>query len=295
MTHVFPAPAKLNLFLHVVGRRADGYHLLQSVFRLIDHSDTVHLQLRADGRVVREVDLPGVPEHEDLTVRAARLLQAHAPAGVGVSIRLEKVLPLGGGLGGGSSDAATVLLALNRLWQVNLPRVTLQKLALQLGADVPVFVFGQTAFAEGIGEILHPISAPPAWYVVLTPPVQVPTAVIFAMPELTRNTPALKIARFSAGMGHTTLHGFQPVESRSPLVGRNDLQSVVVNRYPEVARHLAWLGQFGEARMTGSGACVFASFGTEDAARDVLRHLPGTMKGFVAQGLDKHPLYDLCA
>jgi len=277
MTHVFPAPAKLNLFLHVVGRRADGYHLLQSVFRLIDHSDTVHLQLRADGRVVREVDLPGVPEHEDLTVRAARLLQAHAPAGAGVSIRLEKVLPLGGGLGGGSSDAATVLLALNRLWQVNLPRVTLQKLALQLGADVPVFIFGQTAFAEGIGEILHPISAPPAWYVVLTPPVQVPTAVIFATPELTRDTPALKIARFSAGMGC------------------NDLQSVVVNRYPEVARHLAWLGQFGEARMTGSGACVFASFGTEDAARDVLRQLPGTMKGFVAQGLDKHPLYDFCA
>ncbi|MBT9590000.1 MAG: 4-(cytidine 5'-diphospho)-2-C-methyl-D-erythritol kinase [Thiobacillus sp.] len=277
MTHVFPAPAKLNLFLHVVGRRADGYHLLQSVFRLIDHSDTVHLQVRNDGRVVREVDLPGVPEHDDLTVRAARLLQAHAPAGAGVSIRLEKVLPLGGGLGGGSSDAATVLLALNRLWQVNLPRVILQKLALQLGADVPVFIFGQTAFAEGVGEILHPISAPPAWYVVLTPPVQVPTAAIFATPELTRNTPALKIARFSAGMG------------------RNDLQSVAVNRYPEVARHLEWLGQFGEARMTGSGACVFASFGAEDAARDVLRQLPGTMKGFVAQGLDKHPLYDFCA
>ncbi|OZA30525.1 MAG: 4-(cytidine 5'-diphospho)-2-C-methyl-D-erythritol kinase [Hydrogenophilales bacterium 17-61-9] len=277
MTHVFPAPAKLNLFLHVVGRRADGYHLLQSVFRLIDRSDTVHLQLRNDGRVVREVDLPGVPEDSDLTVRAARLLQAHAPAGAGASIRLEKVLPLGGGLGGGSSDAATVLLALNRLWQVNLPRATLQKLALQLGADVPVFIFGQTAFAEGVGEILHPVSAPPAWYVVLTPPVQVPTAAIFATPELTRNTPAFKIARFSAGMGH------------------NDLQSVAVNRYPEIARHLEWLGRFGEARMTGSGACVFASFGTEGAARDVLRQLPGTMKGFVAQGLDKHPLYDFCA
>ena len=295
MTHVFPAPAKLNLFLHVVGRRADGYHLLQSVFRLIDHSDQVHLQLRTDGRVVRDTDLPGVLEDDDLTVRAARLLQAQAPAGPGVSIRLVKNLPLGGGLGGGSSDAATVLLALNRLWQVNLPREALQELALQLGADVPMFVFGQTAFAEGVGEILHPISAPPAWYVVLTPPVQVPTAAIFAMPELTRDTPALKIARFSAGMGHTILHGLQPVESRSPLVGCNDLQSVVVNRYPEVARHLAWLGQFGEARMTGSGACVFASFGTEDAARDVLRQLPGTMKGFVAQGLDKHPLYDFCA
>jgi 4-diphosphocytidyl-2-C-methyl-D-erythritol kinase len=277
MSHAYPAPAKLNLFLHVVGRRADGYHLLQSVFRLIDRADTVHLELRDDGRVVREGDLPGVPEDHDLTVRAARLLQAHAPAGSGVSIRLDKILPMGGGLGGGSSDAATVLLALNRLWQVNLPRAALQKLALQLGADVPVFVFGQTAFAEGVGEILHPVSAPPAWYVVLMPPVQVPTAAIFAAPELTRNSPPLKIARFSAGMGC------------------NDLQPVVVRRYPEVARHLEWLGQFGEARMTGSGACVFASFGTEGPARDVLRQLPETMQGFVAQGLDSHPLVDYCA
>ncbi len=295
MSHAYPAPAKLNLFLHVVGRRADGYHLLQSVFRLIDRADTVHLELRDDGRVVREGELPGVPEDRDLTVRAARLLQAHAPADAGVSIRLDKVLPMGGGLGGGSSDAATVLLALNRLWQLNLPRETLQQLALQLGADVPVFVFGQTAFAEGVGEILHPASAPPAWYVVLMPPVQVPTAAIFAAPELTRNTPPLKIAPFSAGMGHATLYGFQPVESRSPLVGRNDLQPVVIDRYPEVARHLEWLAQFGEARMTGSGACVFASFGTEDAARDVLRQLPETMQGFVAQGLDRHPLHDFCA
>ncbi|MGK2951847.1 MAG: 4-(cytidine 5'-diphospho)-2-C-methyl-D-erythritol kinase, partial [Thiobacillus sp.] len=165
MSHGYPAPAKLNLFLHVVGRRADGYHLLQSVFRLIDHADTVRLELRDDGRVVREGELPGVPEAHDLTVRAARLLQAHAPAGAGVSIRLDKLLPMGGGLGGGSSDAATVLLALNRLWQVNLPRASLQQLALQLGADVPVFIFGRTAFAEGVGEILHPVSAPPAWYV----------------------------------------------------------------------------------------------------------------------------------
>lgn len=277
MSQAYPAPAKLNLFLHVVGRRADGYHLLQSVFRLIDRCDTVHLTLRDDGRVVRENALPGVPVDHDLTVRAARLLQAHAPAGAGVSIRLEKVLPMGGGLGGGSSDAATVLLALNRLWQANLSREALQELALQLGADVPVFVFGQTAFAEGVGEILRPVGAPPAWYVVLIPPVQVPTATIFAAPELTRDTPAIKIAPFSAGMG------------------RNDLQPVVVNRYPEVARHLAWLAQFGEARMTGSGACVFAAFGTEAAAREVLHQLPGTMRGFVAQGLDRHPLYDFCA
>ncbi len=277
MSHAYPAPAKLNLFLHVVGRRADGYHLLQSVFRLIDRADTVHLELRDDGRVMRERDLPGVAEDDDLTVRAAQLLQTCAPEGAGVSIRLEKVLPMGGGLGGGSSDAATVLLALNRLWQVNLSREKLQQLALQLGADVPVFVFGQTAIAEGVGEILCPLSVPPAWYVVLMPPVQVPTAAIFAAPELTRNTPALKIARFSAGMG------------------RNDLQSVVVSRYPEVARYLEWLAQFGEARMTGSGACVFASFGSEDAAWNVLRQLPDTMQGFVAQGLDMHPLFDYCA
>ncbi|MFN3543537.1 MAG: 4-(cytidine 5'-diphospho)-2-C-methyl-D-erythritol kinase [Thiobacillus sp.] len=277
MTQRFPAPAKLNLFLHVVGRRADGYHLLQSVFRFIDRADWVTLTVRDDGRVVREDDLDGVPEDADLTVRAARLLQAHAPAGAGVGIRLEKRLPMGGGLGGGSSDAATVLLALNRLWGLNLPRTTLQALALQLGADVPVFIFGRTAFAEGVGEILQPVEVPPAWYVVLTPPVAVPTAAIFAAPELTRDTPPLKIAPFSAG------------------AGRNDLQPVVVARYPEVARHLEWLGQFGEARMTGSGACVFASFETEAAAHAVLRELPPTMQGFVAQGIDRHPLYDYCA
>jgi len=277
MSHAYPAPAKLNLFLHVVGRRADGYHLLQSVFRLIDRADTVHLELSDDGQVVRVGDLPGVAEDDDLTVRAARLLQAHAPEGVGVRIRLEKILPMGGGLGGGSSDAATVLLALNRLWQVNLSRDTLQQLALQLGADVPMFVYGQTAFAEGVGEILSPVNVPPAWYVVLMPPVQVPTASIFAAPELTRNTPALKIARFSAGMG------------------RNDLQPVVVSRYPEVARSIEWLAQFGAAQMTGSGACIFAAFETEEAAWGVLRQLPETMQGFVAQGLDRHPLFECCA
>ena len=277
MSQAFPAPAKLNLFLHVVGRRDDGYHLLQSVFRLIDRTDTVHLELRDDGVVERLGDVPGVPEAQDLTVRAARLLQTRAPAGAGVNIRLEKNLPMGGGLGGGSSDAATVLLALNRLWGVNLSRAALQALALQLGADVPVFVFGRPAFAEGVGEILHPVAVPPAWYVVLTPPVHVPTASVFAAPELTRDTPPLKIAPFSAGMGH------------------NDLEPVVVKRHPEVARHLAWLARFGEARMTGSGACVFASFDTEDAAHDVLRLLPESTRGFVAQGLDRHPLYDFCA
>ncbi len=280
--HSYPAPAKLNLFLHVVGRRDDGYHLLQSVFQFIDFSDTVHLQLRDDGCVVRVADLPGVPEDIDLTLRAARLLQRFAPPGAGVSIQLDKRVPMGGGLGGGSSDAATVMLALNRLWTLHFSRQRLQELALTLGADVPVFIFGQNAFAEGVGERLTRVKLPPAWYVVLVPPVQVATAAIFAAPELTRNTPALTIAPFSADqtMGVAGLH--------------NDLQAVVVQRYPEVARHIEWLSAYADVRMTGSGACVFAAFDSEDAANRVLRDLPDGMQGFVAQGLDRHPLFEYC-
>lgn len=271
----FPAPAKLNLFLHVTGRRADGYHLLQSVFRFVDYGDTVWLGLRQDGLIRRLADIPGVPEAQDLTVQAARLLQQESGCVLGVDIRLEKRLPMGGGLGGGSSDAATVLLGLNQLWSLGLPRQRLQELALQLGADVPVFVFGQSAFAEGVGEVLVPIALPPAWYVVLIPPVLVATAGVFAAPELTRNTPPIKIADFLSG------------------VGRNDLQPVVVKKHPEVARHLDWLGRFGEARMTGSGACVFLAVGNEADARAILQELPRDMQGFVARGLDRHPLYGL--
>ena len=280
--HAFAAPAKLNLFLHVVGRRDDGYHLLQSVFRFIDFGDTVHLQVRDDGCMVRLGDLPGVPEELDLTLRAARLLQPFAPKGAGVSIQIDKRLPMGGGLGGGSSDAATVLLALNRLWGLHFSRQRLQELALALGADVPVFVFGQSAFAEGVGERLRRVDLPPAWYVVLMPPVHIATAAIFAAPELTRTTPALTIAPFSASQksGAAGLH--------------NDLQAIVVARYPEVARYLAWLGVFAEARMTGSGACVFAAFDNEHAADRVLRDLPDGMQGFMAQGLDRHPLFEYC-
>ena len=273
----FPAPAKLNLFLHVVGRRADGYHLLQSVFRLIDYGDTVWLGLRTDGEICRLTDLPGVPAEQDLTVRAARLLKRATGSALGVDIRLEKRLPQGGGLGGGSSDAATVLLALNRLWGLDLPRAQLQALALQLGADVPVFVFGQNAFAEGVGEILTPIELQPAWYVVLAPPVQVATAAVFATPELTRDTHPIKIADFLAGGG------------------RNDLQPVVEKKYPEVARCLAWLKDrenTGVARMTGSGACVFLPVENEAGARQVMASLPPDMQGFVARGLDRHPLFD---
>lgn len=271
----FPAPAKLNLFLHVTGRRADGYHLLQSVFRFIDYGDTVWLGVRQDGEIRRLQDIPGVPAEQDLTVRAAKLLQQEGGCPLGADIRLEKRLPMGGGLGGGSSDAATALLALNHLWDLGLPRRKLQELALQLGADVPVFVFGQAAFAEGVGEKLTPISLAPAWYVVLIPPVAVATAGVFAAPELTRNTPPIKIADFLSG------------------AGRNDLQPVVVKEYPEVARHLDWLGRFGEARMTGSGACVFLAVENEAGAHAILQELPQDMQGFVARGLDRHPLYGL--
>jgi 4-diphosphocytidyl-2-C-methyl-D-erythritol kinase len=271
----FAAPAKLNLFLHVTGRRADGYHLLQSVFRFIDYGDTVWLGVRRDGQIRRVRDVPGVSEAQDLTVRAAKLLQADGACVLGADIRLEKRLPMGGGLGGGSSDAATVLLALNHLWGLGLSRRRLQALALQLGADVPVFVFGQAAFAEGVGEMLRPIALPPAWYVVLVPPVPVATAGVFAAPELTRDTPPIKIADFLSG------------------AGRNDLQPVVARKYPEVARHLDWLGRFGEARMTGSGACVFLAIEDEAGARAILQELPRDMQGFVARGLDRHPLYGL--
>ena len=271
----FPAPAKLNLFLHVTGRRADGYHLLQSVFRFVDYGDTVWLGVRQDGEIRRLEEIPGVSEAQDLTVRAAKLLQQESACPLGADIRLEKRLPMGGGLGGGSSDAATVLLGLNQLWGLGLPRRRLQELALQLGADVPVFVFGQAAFAEGVGEKLTPISLPPAWYVVLIPPVAVGTAGVFAAPELTRNTPPIKIADFLSG------------------AGRNDLQPVVVKEYPEVARHLDWLGRFGKARMTGSGACVFLAVENEAGARAILQELPRDMQGFVARGLDRHPLYGL--
>lgn len=269
---VYPAPAKLNLFLHVVGRRPDGYHLLQSVFRFVDFGDSLAFSVREDGAVRRTNALPGLDPERDLCVRAARLLQEASGCRLGVDITLEKRLPMGGGLGGGSSDAATTLLALNRLWRLNLSREALQRLGLQLGADVPVFVFGESAFAEGVGEILQPVALPPAWYVVLVPPVGVPTAEIFRSEELTRDTIPIKMAAFSTGYGH------------------NDLEPVVCRKYPQVAETLAWLKAFGDARMTGSGACVFAGFATEQEAHAVFAQRPGEVEGFVARGLDQHPL-----
>lgn len=277
----YPAPAKINLFLHVVGRRPDGYHLLQTLFRLVDHGDTLRFAPRTDGRILRLRPLDGVPEERDLCLRAARLLQEASGCRHGVEIALEKRLPMGGGLGGGSSDAATVLLALNRLWRLNWPRARLQALGLQLGADVPFFVFGRNACAEGVGEALQPVDLPPVWYLVIEPAVAVPTAEIFAAPNLTRNTKAIKMADFSAGWG---------AGRGSLLFGQNDLEPVVCGRYPEVARALAWLRQHAEARMTGSGACVFAPFAAEQDARAVLARMPEDMVGWIARGLDEHPL-----
>ena len=282
----YPAPAKLNLMLRVTGRRADGYHLLQTIFRFIDYGDTLRFRARADGVITRVNDVPGVPAESDLCVRAARLLQQVSGTRLGADIHLEKRLPMGGGLGGGSSDAATTLLALNRLWQTAIPRTQLIDLSVKIGADVPVFVFGQNALAESIGEQLSALTLPPAWYVVLCPPVMVPTAAIFSHPDLKRDSKKVTIQGFSGadGVGHGELFV-------------NDLQPLVERLYPEVARHVTWLSdhagtRLGPALMTGSGACVFASFGSEQAARQVLEKRPADMVGFVAQGLSCHPLYE---
>ncbi len=272
----YPAPAKLNLFLRVTGRRADGYHLLQTVFRFIDFGDTLYFRVRQDGVIRRGNTVPGIPAEDDIALKAAQLLRSETGVRRGVEIRVRKRLPLGGGLGGGSSDAATVLLVLNRLWELHLCRADLEELGLRLGADVPVFIFGESAFAEGIGEKLKPIALAPAWYLVLVPSVVVATRKVFEHPDLTRNSTPVKMSAFSAVRGH------------------NDLESVVSSAYPDVARHLAWLraemGETGLAALTGSGGCVFAEFPTEEDAQRLASRLPSTMRGFVAQGLDRHPL-----
>jgi 4-diphosphocytidyl-2-C-methyl-D-erythritol kinase len=274
-TASFPAPGKLNLMLRVVGRRADGFHLLQTVLRLIDYGDTLHFRVRDEPEIARVNEVDGVPVANDLAVRAALLLQRATGTRLGADIGLEKRLPLGGGLGGGSSDAATVLLALNHLWATQLPRARLLELGLELGADVPFFVQGENALAEGIGERLRPLTLPPAWYLILTPPVVVPTARIFAHPQLKRDSKPIKMQRFS----------FEQAG--------NDLEPVVCQEYPEVARHLEWLRGTAPAWMTGSGACVFAAFETERAAREVWARAPAGVKGFITQGLARHPLHDL--
>lgn len=281
-----PAPAKLNIFLHVTGRRADGYHTLETLFVPISHGDLVTLSERSDGAIVRERGADDVAPEEDLAVRAARLLQSESGTARGVSISVAKKLPLGAGLGGGSSDAATVLLGLNRLWQLNCSRRSLMRLALKLGADVPFFVFGEPALGRGIGELLAPVSLPPTWFSVLNPGIAVATAAIFAAPELTRNSASTKITVFPEGFG------------------RNDLQGVAAARFPAIAACLETLGReaataraTAEPRMSGSGSCVFAAFAAEDVAAQVLSRATRACRltGFVARALDRHPLWGFAA
>lgn len=272
----WPAPAKLNLFLHVVGRRPDGYHLLQTVFRFIECADYLRFAPRTDGEIVLATPTPGVAEEDDLTVRAARLLQAHTGCRQGASITLRKQLPMGGGLGGGSSDAATVLLALNHLWQTGLPRSELERIGLALGADVPVFVHGRNCFAEGVGERFIDLELPAATYLILHPAAHVPTAAVFGAATLRRDTPPLDPSQWRPGIGH------------------NDLEPVACAAFPPVAAALDWLRGFApEAMMTGSGACVFAAFADPAAAQAVFVQRPSGLRGWVARGLAQHPLAEI--
>jgi 4-diphosphocytidyl-2-C-methyl-D-erythritol kinase len=277
------APAKLNLFLHITGRRPDGYHLLQSVFQLLDWGDLLHFTRREDGVISRKTDVPGVPESDDLIVRAARMLQQHTGTHYGVEIEIDKRLPMGAGLGGGSSDAATTLLVLNRLWGVDLSREILQNLGLQLGADVPFFVFGQNAFAEGVGEALQAVNLPQRFFLVVDPAVHVPTAAVFSEKSLTRDTKAVTITDFLAEQ--------RSAKSWPDSFGRNDMQAVVAGKYAEVAEVLDWLSSLAPARMTGSGASVFAAFPSRAEAEMAQAKLPAGWKSVVAGSLDSHPLF----
>jgi 4-diphosphocytidyl-2-C-methyl-D-erythritol kinase len=287
--HNCPAPAKLNLFLHVTGRRPDGYHLLQSVFQLIDRCDMLHFDLRDDGRIVRTTDVPGVPEEQDLIVRALRLLadayaRRHGRAAPGIDVAVDKILPMGGGLGGGSSDAATALMVANHLWQAGLSREELMALGLPLGADIPFFLFGETAFAEGVGEALQSVPGPDCWYVVIEPGVAVPTPAIFGAPDLTRDTKPVTISDFSRHL----LDDCDPAG-----FGKNDLQAVAARLFPPVAQAVEWLGSYGRARMTGSGACVFCAVSSESKADEVVAQVPSAWRAWKAQALAQHPLKSL--
>lgn len=275
---VWPAPAKLNLFLRITGRRPDGYHELQTVFRLLDWGDEIRLRVRGDGEIRRTRDVPGVPEASDLVVRAARLLQVHAGVAAGAEIEVEKRIPMGGGLGGGSSDAATVLVALNLLWKLDLGEEALVELGLQLGADVPVFVRGRSAWAEGIGEKLTPMHLPRRHYLVLDPHESVPTAALFQAAELTRNAPRATISSFASG--ETTENAFVPV---------------VRARHPRVAAALDWLGRLGEARLSGSGGCVFMEAKSFDRVVAIAAQCPTAFTAWMAAGVDISPLQDALA
>jgi len=272
MPLILPAPCKLNLFLHITGRRVDGYHQLQTLFQMLDVGDELRFTARSDAKLHLTCNDPSLESEDNLVLRAARLLQAKAPTSAGADIYLDKRTPMGGGLGGGSSDAATTLHALNKLWHLGLSTMELAHLGLQLGADVPVFVHGQTAFAEGVGEQLQPVNLPEQWFLVVTPDVHISTAQVFQHPDLIRDSAPLQLADL--------LHSSW----------RNDCQPLVERLYPAVANTLQWLVKYGPSRMTGTGASVFAHFQDESSARRALADLPASYRGFVALGVNQSPL-----
>ena len=274
----WPAPAKLNLFLHIVGRRADGYHLLQTVFQLLDRTDSVRLRVRGDGVIARDSGAAGVPAHEDLAMRAALALRARTHSSLGADIAVDKRIPVGGGLGGGSSDAATVLVALNELWATRLHEDELAAIGLELGADVPVFVRGRSAWAEGIGERLSPLDLPHAHYVIVDPGASVSTAALFQAAELTRNSAPTTIPAFLDGT--CTANAFTPV---------------VRARSAKVAAALDWLARYGDARLSGSGGCVFAAMASAERAEAVVRACPATFSAWRAEGVNRSPLHTAVA
>jgi len=273
MTQLWPSPAKLNLFLYITGQRANGYHELQTLFQFVDYGDSLSFTPRSDGQIVLTTPVDGVADEDNLVVRAARLLQRHASCPLGADISLIKRIPMGGGLGGGSSNAATVLVALNTLWECGLSDEQLAALGVTLGADVPVFVMGHAAFAEGIGEILQPVEPQEKWYLVAHPGVHIPTPMIFGDAELTRDTPK------------------RPINVLLSTAWTNDCQPIAIKRFCEVEQLVSWLLEYAPSRMTGTGACVFAEFATEHEARQVLDQIPSSVTGFVAKGVNVSPLH----
>ncbi|MFU2317446.1 4-(cytidine 5'-diphospho)-2-C-methyl-D-erythritol kinase [Rahnella sp. PCH160] len=270
---LWPSPAKLNLFLYITGQRLNGYHDLQTLFQFLDYGDALTFNVRTDGVIALTTPVEGVSDDENLVVRAARLLQKHTGCALGAEISLQKQIPMGGGLGGGSSNAATVLVALNTLWDCGLTDTELAGLGITLGADVPVFVMGFAAFAEGIGEILQPVTPAEKWFLVVHPGVHIPTPVIFSDPELTRNTPK------------------RPVNVLLNTPYANDCEPIARKRFYEVEQLLSWLLEYAPSRLTGTGACVFAEFDTETEARQVLEQIPAWSRGFVARGVNVSPLH----
>ena len=270
----WPSPAKLNLFLHILGRYDNGYHKLQSLFQMLDYGDKLAFDINHTGTIAMSTPLKGVKDEDNLIIRAAKLLAAQTKTKLGAHISLEKCLPMGGGIGGGSSNAATTLVALNALWGTRLSVHQLADIGLQLGADVPIFVRGETAFAEGVGEQITPAPQPEQWFLVANPNVHISTGEIFTAQELTRNTPSMDWADYK----------FEET--------RNDCQQLVVNRYPEVAKLLQWLVHYAPSRMTGTGACVFATFSDYTLAEQVRAQMPESWQSFVAKGVNRSPLLD---